>query len=67
MSQNCTKDSGLIAKVKLQVGAYGLAQLENELNSGAGAGAGTEPEPTGWLGEASAQTSQRSRGRNKGV
>lgn len=47
MSQNCTKDSGLIAKVKLQVGAYGLAQLANELNSGAGAEAGTEPEPTG--------------------
>lgn len=70
-NQNCTKDSGLIAKAKLHVGAYGLAQLANELDSGsgtgAGAGAGTEPEPTEWLGEASAQTSQRSRGRNKGV
>lgn len=45
------KDSGLTAKAKLHVGAYGLAQLASELDSGAGAGAGagTEPEPTGWL------------------
>lgn len=65
MSQNCTKEPGLTAKAKLHVGAYSLAQLANELDPGAGAG--SEPEPTGGLGEASAQTSQRSRGRNKGV
>lgn len=61
------KDSGVTAKAKLHVDAYGLALLANVLDSWAGAGAGTEPEPTGWLGETSAQTSQRSRGRNKGL
>lgn len=58
------KEPGPTVKAKLHAGAYSLAQLTNEL--ALGTCAGTVPKPTGGLGEASAQTSQRARGRAKG-